>query len=165
MSDIIQGTGKFISYLLMMLNKMTPKLSSLKQCHSLTVSENPEELQQVVQAQALPGVTIKMATRPRRLNASLGFQHLLLAGGLRSPLAGPSTGLLITWAAGFSFFLEWATQERARKQPDQKQQYLITSSHKLLSIFSYASYLSQRPTLVQRGVNYTRVSQGTWLPQ
>ena len=48
MSDTIQGIGKFISYLLMMLNKMTPKLSSLKQCHSLTVSENPDELQQVV---------------------------------------------------------------------------------------------------------------------
>ena len=56
-----------------MLNKMTPKLSSLKQYHSLTGSENPEELQGVVQVQGLPGVTIKMAARTR---SSEGFTGL-----------------------------------------------------------------------------------------
>lgn len=149
MSDTIQGIGKYISYLLMMPNKMTPKLSSLKQYHSLTVSETRR-----------PSEGSSGSRSPRghhqdgnQAGSSEGFTGVSASPAGWRPQVLTSRPLhRATHHMGSWFFLEWATQEGARKPPDQKQQYLITSSHKLLSILSSALYLSRRVTLVQRGV-------------
>ena len=70
------------------------------------------------------GVTIKMATRP--CSASLGIQHLLLAGGLRSSLGGPSTGLLITQ----QLTLPWVSDPRRSKKTTRPE---AAVSHNLIS--------------------------------
>ena len=73
---------------------------------------------------------------PALPKASLEFQHFLLAAGLRSSLAGPSTGILITWQLA----LPWVSDPRGSKKttrPEAAVSHNLTSeaaSHPLFCV-------------------------------